>query len=84
VAVVSWVLQSPWASNQKTARRAGVRPLRVPTAELQFPLRTTVYPTLEACSKPGLEQVLRSGTAAPLTPSRVVGNEEELNIHAGL
>ena len=47
-------------------------------------VRNGMSPTLEVCSKPGLEQVLRTGTAAQLTPSRVVGNEEELNIHAGL
>jgi hypothetical protein len=39
--VVSGVLQSPWASNQKVARRAGVRPLKVPTAVLQLPLSTS-------------------------------------------
>jgi hypothetical protein len=47
-------------------------------------VRNGMSPTLEMCSKPGLEQVLRTGTAAPLTPSGVVGNEDELNIHAGL
>jgi len=47
-------------------------------------VRDGMSPTLEVCSKPGLEQVLRTGTAAPLTSSAVVGNEEELNIHTGL
>jgi len=47
-------------------------------------VRNEMPPTLEMCSKPGIEQVLRTGTAAPLTSTGVVGNEEELNIHAGL
>jgi hypothetical protein len=49
---------------------------------LECPQRNVPDPGV--CSKPGLEQVLRTGTAAPLTPSGVVGNEEDLNIHAGL
>jgi hypothetical protein len=47
-------------------------------------VRDRMSPTLEMCSKPGLEQVLRPGTAAPLTSTGVVGNEEELNIHTNL
>ena len=35
------VLKSPCASNQNVARRAGVRPLRVPTAVLQLPPSTS-------------------------------------------
>jgi hypothetical protein len=47
-------------------------------------VRNGVSPILEVCGKPGLEQVLRTGTTAPSTSGGIVGNEEELNIHGGL